>query len=92
MRLDVIDLAMRRSRDLRGQAAKSIVEGQPRMDEPRRLLTVEQFAERTQIGRTTAYAYVSTGAVESVKVGRLRRIPVEAVEQFIAHLRAGTAV
>ncbi len=59
-------------------------------DEPK-LLTVEQFAKQAQIGRTTAFAYVASGEVESVKVGRLRRIPVDAVDAFIDKLRAASA-
>jgi excisionase family DNA binding protein len=56
------------------------------MTDELRLLTVEQFAKRTQIGRTTAYACVASGAVDSVKIGRLRRIPVEAVDAFVESL------
>jgi excisionase family DNA binding protein len=39
------------------------------------LLTVEEAARRLNIGRTTMYALVSSGAVESVTIGRLRRVP-----------------
>jgi excisionase family DNA binding protein len=41
------------------------------------LLTVEEAAVRLRIGRTSMYRLVATGAVESVTVGRLRRVPVE---------------
>jgi excisionase family DNA binding protein len=51
------------------------------------LLTVEEAAMRLRIGRTTMYALVSSGAVESVKVGRLRRVPVEAVDAYVTVLR-----
>jgi excisionase family DNA binding protein len=51
------------------------------------LLTVEEAADRLRIGRTTMYALVSSGAVESVKVGRLRRVPVEAVDAYVTVLR-----
>lgn len=50
------------------------------------LLTVEQFAEWTQVSRTTAYAKVATGEIESVKIGRLRRIPIAAVERYVERL------
>ncbi len=33
------------------------------------------------------YALVSSGAVESVKVGRLRRVPVEAIDAYVTVLR-----
>lgn len=51
------------------------------------LLTVEQAAERLGIGRTKLYELVSKGEVESVPVGRLRRIPAECLDEFIARLR-----
>jgi excisionase family DNA binding protein len=61
---------------------------------PKLLLTVEEAAERLGVGRTTMYALIKTGAVESVPVGgRLRRIPPDALETYIANLRemAGAA-
>ena len=38
------------------------------------LLTFEESAERLRIGRTSMYRLVSTGAIETVTVGRLRRV------------------
>jgi excisionase family DNA binding protein len=52
------------------------------------LLTVEEAAQRLSIGRTTMYSLVSTGAIESVTIGRLRRIPSECVEEYVSSLRA----
>ncbi|GAA1935072.1 hypothetical protein GCM10009716_47650 [Streptomyces sodiiphilus] len=48
-------------------------------------LTVAEAARRIGIGRTTLYKYVSTGEIPSVKVGRLRRVPAEAVNEFLQH-------
>lgn len=53
------------------------------------LLTVEEAARRLNIGRTTMYALVSSGAVESVTIGRLRRVPSECLDKFVAALRSG---
>jgi excisionase family DNA binding protein len=53
------------------------------------VLTVEQAAERLGIGRTIMYALVSSGAVESVRIGRLRRVPADALVTFLDDLRAG---
>lgn len=53
------------------------------------VLTIEQAAERLGVGRTIMYALVSSGAVESVKIGRLRRVPSDALVTFLADLRAG---
>lgn len=55
------------------------------------LLTVEQAAERLGIGRTLAYALVSAGEIESVQIGRLRRIPADALPAFLDRLRSETA-
>ncbi|MFF4583083.1 helix-turn-helix domain-containing protein [Streptomyces sp. NPDC001373] len=47
-------------------------------------LTVAEAARRLGIGRTKLYEYVSSGAIDSVKIGSLRRIPAEAVNDFLA--------
>jgi excisionase family DNA binding protein len=54
----------------------------------RLLLTVEEAARRLNIGRTLMYALVSSGAVESVTIGRLRRVPSECLDDFVAALRS----
>jgi len=54
------------------------------------VLTVEGAAQQLGIGRTLMYALVSSGAVESVCIGRLRRIPTDALGTYIAALRAGS--
>ncbi|MCX5532378.1 excisionase family DNA-binding protein [Streptomyces sp. NBC_00006] len=51
------------------------------------LLTVEEAARRLGIGRTTCFRLVSTGELESVTVGRLRRVPVAALPVYVATLR-----
>lgn len=52
----------------------------------RLLLTVEAAAERLSISRTRMYALIKSGEVASVQVGRLRRIPVSALDNFTARL------
>ncbi|MFF4729871.1 helix-turn-helix domain-containing protein [Streptomyces mirabilis] len=47
-------------------------------------LTVAEAARRIGIGRTKLYEYVTSGEIRSVKIGSLRRIPAEAVEEFLA--------
>jgi excisionase family DNA binding protein len=56
------------------------------------LLKVEEAARRLQIGRTLCYRLISSGELESVPVGRLRRVPVEAVHEYAARLRAANRV
>ncbi|MEU4164881.1 helix-turn-helix domain-containing protein [Actinoplanes sp. NPDC026670] len=57
--------------------------------EPLRLvLTIEQAARRLGIGRTLMYSLVMDGEIESVTIGRLRRIPVECLTEYVTKLRA----
>lgn len=60
----------------------------PRPMPARVLLTVEETAERLHIGKTKTYALVKAGEIESVLIGRLRRIHVDAVEAYAARLVA----
>lgn len=53
----------------------------------RLLLTVEEAAEALGIGRTLMYALVKQGAIESIQIGRLRRIPADALPRYLAQLR-----
>jgi excisionase family DNA binding protein len=56
------------------------------VDQPRELLTVEQAAARLAIGRTSMFALIKERAVESVKVGGLRRVPADAITAYITNL------
>src|SRR5829696_8179324 len=51
------------------------------------VFTVEEAADRLGVGRTVMYALVSSGAVESVRIGRLRRVPADALVTFLDALR-----
>ena len=52
----------------------------------RLLLRPEEAAEALSISRTTLYGLLASGAIRSVKVGGLRRIPVEALEHYVKDL------
>jgi excisionase family DNA binding protein len=54
---------------------------------PRQLLTVERAAETLSIGRTAMFALIKSGEVESVRVGRLRRVPADEIDAYIARLQ-----
>jgi excisionase family DNA binding protein len=56
-------------------------------EQPGLLLTVEEAARRLRIGRTLVYHLISTGELESVTVGRLRRVPAECLTEYVAALR-----
>ena len=49
--------------------------------------TVEEAAERLCVGRTLVYALVRSGDLESIAIGRLRRIPCDALDDFVRRLR-----
>ncbi len=58
------------------------------LDPTRTLLSVEAAATQLSIGRTTMYALLKTGAITSVRIGRLRRIPAEALTAYTDRLVA----
>jgi len=55
---------------------------------PHVVLTVEEAAQALGIGRTLMYRLISSGAVESVTIGRLRRVPADALGAFVQQLRS----
>ena len=57
----------------------------------RLLLRIEEAAERLGIRRSLMYRLVLSGAVDSVAVGRLRRIPSECLREYVDRLRAQSA-
>lgn len=59
----------------------------PTFDPTLILLTVEEAARRISIGRTKMFALIGSGEVESVPVGRLRRVPVAALHDYTDRLR-----
>jgi excisionase family DNA binding protein len=54
------------------------------------LLTVEEAARRLRIGRTLCFRLVGSGELESVAVGRLRRVPPAALHDYVNRLRKVT--
>ncbi|MFJ2418288.1 excisionase family DNA-binding protein [Streptomyces brevispora] len=56
------------------------------------LLTVEEAARRLGIGRTLCFRLISTGQLESVPVGRLRRVPADALHDYVTRLRTATSL
>ena len=46
-------------------------------------LSVEECAARLGIGRSLAYSLVTRGEIPSVRFGRLRRIPIEGLEEWL---------
>ena len=54
----------------------------------RTLLSVEAAAAQLSIGRTTMYALIKDGAITSVRIGRLRRVPADALATYTTRLIA----
>ncbi len=50
------------------------------------LMTVDQARAELGVSRTRLFALLSSGELESIRIGRNRRIPAAAVDQFIAAL------
>jgi excisionase family DNA binding protein len=51
------------------------------------LLTPERAAEQLDVGRTTVYGLITSGELDSVKIGRSRRIPADALVAYVERLR-----
>ncbi|MFU0439531.1 helix-turn-helix domain-containing protein [Streptomyces sp. BG2AG] len=46
-------------------------------------VTVEEAARRLSIGRTSMYGLIRDGAVQTVPFGRSRRVPVQALINYL---------
>jgi excisionase family DNA binding protein len=49
------------------------------------LLTVDEAATALSLGRTFLYRLLMSKEIASVKVGRVRRIPVSALTEYVMH-------
>lgn len=61
------------------------------MEVPVLLVRPEDAAMALGVGRTKVYELIRSGALRSVRVGGLRRIPVSALAEFVASLEASAA-
>jgi excisionase family DNA binding protein len=48
------------------------------------LLRPEEGAEAAGVSRSQFFKYLADGSIRSIKVGRLRRIPVSEIEAWVA--------
>jgi excisionase family DNA binding protein len=48
------------------------------------MLTIAQVEEVLQVSRWKVYRLMQSGELESIKIGRSRRIPVVAVQAYVA--------
>jgi excisionase family DNA binding protein len=47
------------------------------------LLSPEEAAEALSLSRSTVYIELSAGRLESISVGRARRIPIDAIQRWV---------
>ncbi|MGI8814883.1 MAG: excisionase family DNA-binding protein [Pseudonocardia sp.] len=53
---------------------------------PRVMLSVEAAAHQLSVSRTRMYALIKSGDVFSVRVGKLRRVPADALTTYVHQL------
>lgn len=57
------------------------------IDAPERvLLTVEQAARQLSISRTKMFQLIKDGEISSVRIGRARRVPADALTAYVDRL------
>jgi excisionase family DNA binding protein len=56
------------------------------------LVTPEEAVRRLSVGRTTIYELMSSGELQSVNIGRCRRVPVSSLSLFVSKLIGDVAV
>lgn len=54
---------------------------------PRKMLTISEAARGLSVGRSTVYTLLNSGSLSSVIIGRLRRIPIDSLEDFLSSLQ-----
>ena len=50
------------------------------------LVTPEEAGRRLSVGRTTIYELMASGELQSVSIGRCRRVPVKSLSSFVNRL------
>jgi excisionase family DNA binding protein len=60
----------------------------PHVELGRRLYSATEAARLLGVGRTYMFHLIATGQIESVKIGKLRKIPSDALDEYIDRLRA----
>lgn len=54
--------------------------------------TIPEAATALRISRTKLYELLDTGEIESIHIGRSRKIPAEALSDYVSRLRARRAL
>ena len=56
------------------------------------LLTVEEAARRLHVSRTVVFELLRRNELESIRIGRCRRVPVQALDAYVQRQREIQAV
>ena len=49
-----------------------------------RLISIEELMKQLDIGKTTAYQLLSSGELRALKIGRVWKIPEDAVDHYVS--------
>ena len=55
------------------------------------LISVEEAAQRLDIGRTLFFELIRSGRIRTIRVGRLRKVPIESLRDFVERQSASEA-
>lgn len=61
------------------------------MPELQILMTVEEAAKALSVGRTQMFKLIADGSVSSVRIGRSRRVSVDAIRKYARKLEDSAA-
>ena len=59
---------------------------------PRVMLTVTEAAKCLSVGSSTFYQLILSGDIETVNIGRLRRVPVDCIVELVDRCRRAEQV
>ena len=52
------------------------------------LFTPEDAATKLRVGRTRMYSLLKSGELQSVKIGRSRRVPASSLDEYVGRLES----
>lgn len=61
------------------------------LDRPRVMYRVEEAAELLSLSRDRVYQLIRSNQLRSVRIGRARRVPARALDDYVARLMRGSA-
>jgi excisionase family DNA binding protein len=84
---DEISALLTRLAEILSEQQEEVAAQKPERPAPQRvLLTAEEAAEALGVSRTTVFALIKSGDLESVQIGRLRRIPTDCLRSCVERM------